>query len=69
MAKYFFHVTGKTAAEDDEGQEFATPQAAAEEARLAAREIARNYSEQEMRNSTVRVVDEGGSEVARFTIF
>jgi uncharacterized protein DUF6894 len=68
MGRYFFHVTGKFPVEDTEGEEFPTPEAAAEEARETAWELARNRSSVEIQG-TLRVTDETGLEIATFPIF
>ena len=63
MARYFFHLTGAVATEDDEGQEFPTPEAAAAEARHVAQELAHNRPESETRGWKLRVTDETGAEI------
>jgi hypothetical protein len=68
MARYFFHLTGTVAAEDEEGQEFPTPEAAAAEARQVAQELAHNRSASEARGWKLRVTDETGAEIAVLTI-
>jgi hypothetical protein len=68
MGRYFFHVTGAFASEDEEGQEFPTPEAAAAEARKVALELAHNRSEIEARGLQLRVVDDTGTEVAVVTV-
>jgi hypothetical protein len=64
MRRYFFHLAGTFTSEDEEGQEFPGPEAAAAEARKVVLELAQNRSEAKARGWNVRVVDDTGSEVA-----
>lgn len=69
MTRYFFHhLTSTLAADDDEGEEFATPQAAVAEAHQITRELAHNRSASETRGWKLRVTDETGAEIAVLTI-
>jgi len=68
MARYFFHLTGKFSAEDTEGEEFATPEAAVAAAKQSSREMAQNRNPSEPIGWVLRVADETGSEIASFTI-
>jgi|1186.fasta_scaffold574062_1 sensor histidine kinase regulating citrate/malate metabolism len=68
MPRYFFHhLTTTLAATDDEGEEFATPEAAVAEARKIAQELAQNRSAAETRGWTLRVTDDTGAEIAVLT--
>jgi Domain of unknown function (DUF6894) len=67
MVRYFFHLNAMTDSEEDEGQEFSTPDAAVAEAHEVARELAHNRSESEMRGWKLRVTDGTGAEVAIIT--
>jgi hypothetical protein len=68
MGLYFFHLDGPHAARDDEGEEFPTLAKAIEAGRDTARELARNRGDSELAGWALRVSDETGLEVARFTI-
>jgi hypothetical protein len=67
MTRYFFQLTAMVYSEDDEGQEFSTPQAAVAEAHEVARELAHNRSESEMHGWKLRVTDDTGAEIAVIT--
>lgn len=64
MARYFFHLNGRFASEDEEGQEFPTPEAAVAEAHKVAQDLAHNRSQSEMAGWTLRVTDDTGVELA-----
>ena len=69
MARYFFHhLTSTCASEDDEGEEFATSEAAVAEAHRITRELAHNRSASETRGWKLRVTDETGAEIAVLTV-
>jgi len=42
MARFFFHLTGALPVEDDEGEEFSTPEDAIAAGKESARDIAKN---------------------------
>jgi hypothetical protein len=68
MARYFFHFTGTFDADDDEGEEFATQEAAVAEAHRITRELLHNRPESETRGWKLRVIDETGAEIAVLTV-
>jgi hypothetical protein len=68
MARYFFHLTGRVPVEDDEGEEFPTPEAAVAAAHQTARELAHNRSPCEPIGRDLRVTDETGAEIVRVVI-
>jgi hypothetical protein len=68
MARFFFHLTGRLPADDDDGEEFSTPQDAMVEAKLIARDLALNRRPSELEYQTLRVTDEAGAELASFHI-
>jgi hypothetical protein len=69
MTRYFFHhITNTLAAADEEGEEFATPEAAVAEARKIAQELAHNRSAAETRGWKLRVTDDTGAEIAVLTV-
>ena len=68
MDRYFFHLTGKFLREDNEGEEFPTPEAAVAEAKQVAQELAQNRAESETRDWTLRVTDSRGDEIAAVAV-
>jgi hypothetical protein len=69
MTRYFFHhLTSTLATADDEGEEFATPEAAIAEAHKVTRELAHNRSAAETRGWTLRVTDDTGAEIAVLSV-
>ena len=68
MARYFFHLTGTFSAEDTEGEDFPTPEAAVAAAKQSSRGMAENGDASEPIGWVLRVADESGSEIASFTI-
>ena len=69
MGRYFFHLIGAFTSEDEEGEEFPTPEAAVAEACKVVRELAHNRAESEARGMKLRVIDDTGAEVAVVTVF
>jgi hypothetical protein len=64
VARYFFHVTGLLAVEDDDGEEFSTPEEAVAAAEMSARDLALNREPAHLHGRRLRVTDEAGAEVA-----
>jgi hypothetical protein len=68
MGQFFFHLDGRLPVQDDEGEEFSTPEDAIAAGKESARDIAKNRPAPELMNLVLRVTDETGAEIASFTI-
>jgi len=65
MPRYFFHLDGYSRITDDEGEEFPTPQAAEEHARIVAAELVRNAKPLEYVGRSVILTDDRARELLR----
>jgi hypothetical protein len=68
MARYFFHLSGGFPIEDDEGEEFPTPEEAIAAAQRSAREFALHREPAQLHGLALRVTDEAGEEIANIQL-